>query len=102
MLSHLQQLMEDSDVYGWKVTRDFHATWVQKMEQGRAAWGETGKKEKFKRLLVWSSPPTHKLHVTFTHQTLSSHTSSDPRSYGEEMDISANLPTQGTESLPRF
>ena len=34
--------------------------------------------------------------MILSHQILSSPTSPDPRNYGEEMDISANLPTQGT------
>ena len=25
VLSHLQELMENSEVYGWRVARDFHA-----------------------------------------------------------------------------
>ena len=44
--SHLQELMEDVEVYGWKVVKDYHAAWLQFMEQGRAAWCDTAKKEK--------------------------------------------------------
>ena len=52
MLHHLQDLMEDCEVYWWRVTRDFHAAWLQQMEQGRAVWGE----DKLRRLLVLSRP----------------------------------------------
>ena len=34
----MQELMEDADMYGWRVVRDYHAAWLQKIEQGRAAW----------------------------------------------------------------
>ena len=34
MYNHLQELMEDVEVYGWKVVKDYHAAWLQLMEQG--------------------------------------------------------------------
>ena len=46
MHKHLQELMEAVGVYGWKVVKNYHATWLQLMEQGRAAWGDAAKKEK--------------------------------------------------------
>ena len=27
--SHLQDIMEDVEAYGWPVVRDFHSTWLQ-------------------------------------------------------------------------
>ena len=53
MLVHLQQLMEDVEVYEWKIVREYHAAWLQLLEQGRAAWGDAAKKDKLQRLLVW-------------------------------------------------
>ena len=56
MLEHLQELMEDVETYGWKVVRDYHAAWLQLLEQGRAAWGDRPRKDKLLRLLVWNKP----------------------------------------------
>ena len=36
MLEHLQELMEDVEVYGWRTVRENHAAWLQLMEQGWA------------------------------------------------------------------
>ena len=44
--NHLQKLMEDVEVYGWKVLKDYYAAWLQIMEQGLAAWGDAVKKDK--------------------------------------------------------
>ena len=35
MYIHLTELMADADFYGWEAVRDFHALWLQQMEQGR-------------------------------------------------------------------
>ena len=56
MCCHLQELMEDAEVNGWKVVRDYHAALLRLMEQGRAASEDDNKKDKLRRLLVWSRP----------------------------------------------
>ena len=56
MLSHLQEMMEDSEVYRWTAARDFHAAACQKIKHGRTVWGETSRKDKLRLLLVWSRP----------------------------------------------
>ena len=38
MLRHLRALLQDVDVYGWRVVREYHAAWLQLLEQGRATW----------------------------------------------------------------
>ena len=48
MRQHLQELMEDSKRYGWRHVRDYHAAWLQHLEQGQTAWGEDHKKVKVK------------------------------------------------------
>ena len=53
MLQHLQELVEDSEVYGWSVVRDYHAAWIQQIEQGQAVLGDEHKKIKMRRLLVY-------------------------------------------------
>ena len=44
MLTHLQELFEDIEMYGWKSVNDYHAAWLQLLEQGWAAWGDAVKK----------------------------------------------------------
>ena len=34
MLSHLQEIMEDREMYGWQVVRAYHAAWLRHIEQG--------------------------------------------------------------------
>ena len=38
MLRHLQELFEDVEVYVWVVVREYHATWLQLLEQGWVTW----------------------------------------------------------------
>ena len=52
MLCHFQELMEHAEVYGWKLARDYHAAWLQLIEQDWAAWMDDNKKHKLIRLLV--------------------------------------------------
>ena len=62
MLEHLQELMEDVEAHGWRVVRDYHAAWLQLLEQGRATWADGPRKEKLRRQLVWNKPAlTHRL-----------------------------------------
>ena len=46
--------MEDIEIYGWKTVRDYHAVWLQQIEQWRASWGDKEKKTRFRRTLVWN------------------------------------------------
>ena len=52
MLSHLQELMEDVEHYGWPAVTAYHAAWVQHIEQGRVAWGDEDMKLKLRWALV--------------------------------------------------
>ena len=51
MESHLQDLIEDGEAYGWPVVRDFHSTWLQHIEMGRVTWDDHA--TKLKLTLVW-------------------------------------------------
>ena len=53
MLSHLQWLMADGEVYGWPVVLAYHAAWLQHLEQGRAMWGDDDTKLKLRHACVW-------------------------------------------------
>ena len=39
MYVHLKDLMEDVEVNGWRVVKEYHAAWLQ-------LWGDAFKKEK--------------------------------------------------------
>ena len=39
-------------------TINYHAAWMQQIEQGRASWGEDDKKARLRRKLVWTRPGT--------------------------------------------
>ena len=56
MLVHLRALLQDVDVYGWRVVRDYHAAWLQLLEQGWATWMDEGERTELRRLMVWSKP----------------------------------------------
>ena len=52
LLQHLEKLMEDSEIYGWRIVRDYHAALIQQTEQGRASWGDGKKKPRLRRRSV--------------------------------------------------
>ena len=56
MLTHLRELFEDVDVYGWSVVKECHAAWLQFLEQGRAVLKDEGKRAQLCHLMVWSKP----------------------------------------------
>ena len=34
MMLPLQEMMEDVELYGWRIVQEFHATWLQLIELG--------------------------------------------------------------------
>ena len=56
MLRHHRALLQDVDVYGWKVVREYHAAWLQLLEQGWATWQDEGERAELRRFMVWSQP----------------------------------------------
>ena len=52
LLQHLQELMENSGIYGWKTVRDFHAAWLQQIEQRWSSWGDSEKKARLRKTLI--------------------------------------------------
>ena len=54
MLVHLRQIFEDVEVYGWKLVCEYHAAWLQLLEQGRVAWRDEQKWGELRRLMVCS------------------------------------------------
>ena len=53
MDSHVQGLMEGRKAYGWPVVSDYHTTWLQHIEMGRATWDNHTTKLKLRCTLVW-------------------------------------------------
>ena len=53
MATHLDELMQDSELYGWQKVRAFHSVWLNQIEQGRASQLEHYTKLSFRRALVW-------------------------------------------------
>ena len=50
--SNLQDLMEDGEADRWQVVMDFHSTWLQHIEMGRATWDDHTTKLKLRHLSV--------------------------------------------------
>ena len=40
MLLHLEELMENPDLYGWGKVQAFHTTWLNQLEQNRCMWAD--------------------------------------------------------------
>ena len=53
MSQHLEDLIEDMDLYGWDKVCPFHAAWQNQLEQGRSTWGDSDHKLRLCRVLVW-------------------------------------------------
>ena len=87
-MSHLQELFEDVEVYRWKAVREYHAAWLQLLEQGRATWGDESKRAQLSHLMVWSKPS---LSSRLPHLPKASVTSANPRP-----------PTQGQVGRPGY
>ena len=41
MTQHLEEFMEDTDLYGWERFHAFHSAWLNQIEQGRCTWADT-------------------------------------------------------------
>ena len=54
MLRHLRALLQEVDVYRWRVVREYHVAWLQLLEQGQAMWKDEGERTELRRLMVWS------------------------------------------------
>ena len=40
MATHLEELMVDSELYGWPKVRAYHRVWLNQIKQGQAMWME--------------------------------------------------------------
>ena len=56
MWAHLRDLMHDGQRFGWPVIRNYHAIWLQHIEQGMATWGDEVTHLDLHRSLVWHRP----------------------------------------------
>ena len=53
MYTHLNDLMSNAQLYGWKRTWNFHWVWLNQFEQGRCTWLDEEAKPQFCRSLIW-------------------------------------------------
>ena len=51
MARHLQELIPDTELYGWDKARAFHAVWFQQLEHGRLTWEEAMRRSRW--VLIW-------------------------------------------------
>ena len=58
MSTHRQDLMSDTQWYGWDKVRTFHGVWLNQIEQGRCTWTDKEEKLNFHRALVWHPAST--------------------------------------------
>ena len=56
MSQHLEEVMEDTDLYRWNRVRAYHAAWVNQLEQDRSSCNGTEHKLRLRRNLVWHAP----------------------------------------------
>ena len=55
MATHLQELMGDTEIYGWERVRAYHGVWLNKLEQDWATWGDEVEKVRFQHDIIWHS-----------------------------------------------
>ena len=60
MSLHLEELMEDTDVYSWEKVWAFHANWLNQLEQNRCTWADIEQKLNMRRSLVWHAAMANK------------------------------------------
>ena len=49
LLQHVQELVEDAEIYSWRAVYDYHTAWLQQLEQGSASRKDTDGKTKLMR-----------------------------------------------------
>ena len=69
MFTHLQEMMEDGEVYRWPVVLSYHAAWLQHLEQGWATWEDEATTLKLRRALVWHQLPPPQTPTTSSQPT---------------------------------
>ena len=52
MSQHLEELMDNTDLYGWTRVQSFYAAWLNQIEQGRSSLGDTDHKLQLHKNLV--------------------------------------------------
>ena len=53
MAAHLQDMMEDGEIFGWPLVKVYHVVWFQHLNQGRVTWNDEATRLKLCRALVW-------------------------------------------------
>ena len=87
LASHLQDLISDSELYGWFKVRVNHAVWLNQLEQGRVSWDDV-EREAALSVCPCLVPHHHFYHPSSSQLTPSSLRSSSPlESYGYNVPV---------------
>ena len=86
MALHLEEIMEDTDVYGWDKIRAFHAAWLNQMEQYRCEWPLSKQKLKMRSLI--------------SHAAITSKTPSTSSSAGSGKKHASNIKAYNSPAKP--
>ena len=89
MVLHLEELMEDTDVYGSDKVQAFHAAWLKQLEQNRCTWSDMEQKFKM-RSLIWHATMTSKV-PSASSSTGSGKAISSLRVYNAQQSLSPRL-----------
>ena len=99
MLCHLWELMEDEEWCGGLAVRNYHATWLQHIEQGWMALDDEDQKMKLCRALAWHRLGPFKASTNPSQGPINSLGSFPPiQQSGEPSSVS--LPSLGTKRAP--
>ena len=59
MASHLEELMGDSELYGWERVRAYDGVWLNQLQQGQESW-QNEENIRYQHALIWH--PATQLH----------------------------------------
>ena len=82
MTTHLEELMEVVDHYGWETVKAFSAAWLNQLEQKCTNWSDGEARMKLRRALVWHPTPTIKASGTGTMGGLAKNQVTSTHTYG--------------------
>jgi hypothetical protein len=66
MEAHLLEMMRDISKYGFTVVKDFHSTWLMRLEARRATWEDTDARRELREAQVTSHPRIDRPKATVT------------------------------------
>ena len=98
MFTHLRQIFEDVEVYGWGSVQEYDATWLPVLMQGRASWSNEQKRAKLCCLMVCRRPSLSSRQSQLTSDSGTSDTRSQNSWWGAGRAMFYHLQNQVTRS----